>query len=64
MQTNDPALLMKWYQFVYFQNGITSRDFRKEQIGDITMNIAMQEAMNSKNKRLQNIEDMKRKAQI
>jgi len=62
MQTEDPALLMKWYQFIYFQNGITSKDFRKEKIGDIVNNIAMQEAMMRKNKRMQDIEEMKRKA--
>lgn len=53
---------MKWYQFVYFQNGISSKDFKKEEIGDIVMNVAMQEAMMKKNKRMQDIENMKRKA--
>ena len=62
MKIEDPGLLMKWRQFVYFQQGISARDFKKEKISDIMLNVEMHEAMSRKEKRLRDIEDMKRAA--
>jgi len=62
MQTTDPQILLKWYQFVYFKQGISSTEFKKEKMSDILLNISIQEAMMGKDKRLQTIEEMKRKA--
>jgi len=59
MQTEDKAILMRWYQFIYFQKGISAKAFRKEKMEDILLNVSLYEAMMKKDKRLQEIEDMK-----
>lgn len=62
MNIHHPGMLMKWRQFVYFKQGISAKDFKKEKLSDILMNIEMFEAMENKVKRLQKIEDMRRAA--
>ncbi|MCK5342742.1 MAG: hypothetical protein KAR20_05030 [Candidatus Heimdallarchaeota archaeon] len=60
--TSDPEVLMKWNQFVYFEKGISARDFKKEKLSDIMFNVEIKSAMDRKVERLRRIEEMKRAA--
>lgn len=61
-QTSDSEVMIKWNQFVYFQKGITARDFKKEKLSDIMFNVEIQSAMDRKVERLRRIEEMRREA--